>query len=57
MQIAWSASLGTRVPVGGRVDRDGLDAQLPAGADDPQGDLPAVGDEDLESIGQVVSSQ
>ena len=29
------------------VDRDGLDAQLPAGADDPQGDLPAVGDQHL----------
>ena len=28
------------------VDRDGLDAQLAAGADDPDGDLAAVGDQD-----------
>ena len=33
--------------VGGRVDRDGLDAELAAGARDPQGDLAAVGDQDL----------
>ena len=33
-----------RVPV--RVDRDGLDVHLARGADDAQGDLAAVGDED-----------
>ena len=35
------------VPVGLRVDRHGLDAQLLAGQDHPQGDLAPVGDEDL----------
>src|SRR5207248_2536995 len=30
-----------------RVDHDRLNAHLPAGADDPQGDFSAVGDEDL----------
>ena len=29
------------------VDGDGLDAELPAGADDPDRDLPPVGDQDL----------
>ena len=36
-----------RVLVGGGIDDGRLDAQLAAGADDPQGDLAAVGDEDL----------
>ena len=36
-----------RVGVGGRVHRDGGDAQLPAGAQDAQRDLAAVGDQDL----------
>src|ERR1700687_955429 len=35
------------VAVGGRADGDGLDAELAARLDDPQGDLAAVGDEDL----------
>ena len=35
------------VGIGGRVDRDGLDAELLAGAQHPQRDLAAVGDEDL----------
>ena len=35
-----------RVAVGLRVDGDDLDAQLLAGADDPQGDLAAVGHQD-----------
>ena len=44
-----------RVLVGLGVDRDGLDAELAAGADDPQGDLAAVGDEDfLEHAGYAV---
>ena len=34
------------VAVGLRVDRDHLDAQLLAGADDPQGDLATVGHQD-----------
>ena len=33
--------------VGLRVDRDGLDAELAAGADDAQRDLPAVSDQDF----------
>ena len=36
-----------RVLVGLGVDGDGLDAELAAGADDAQGDLAAVGDEDF----------
>ena len=36
-----------RLPVGLAVDGDGLDAQFAAGADDPQGDLAAVRDQDL----------
>ena len=32
--------------VGGRVHGDGLDAELAAGADDADGDLAAVGDQD-----------
>jgi hypothetical protein len=44
MQIARSASSEVRgVLVGLGIDADGLDAQLVAGADDPQGDLAAVG--------------
>ena len=47
----WTASSANshdgRVGVGGGVDRDGLDAQLPACARDPQRDLAAVGDQDL----------
>ena len=35
-----------RIGVGVGVDRDGLDAQLATGADDAEGDLAAVGDED-----------
>ena len=38
------------VGVGGGIDARRLDAQLAAGADDPQGDLAAVGDEDSENI-------
>ena len=34
-------------PVGLAVDGDRPDAELPAGRDDTQGDLPAVGDQDL----------
>ena len=36
-----------RFAVGLAVDGHRLDPQLPARADDPQGDLPAVGDQDL----------
>ena len=36
-----------RLGVGGRVDRDRLDAELPAGARDSQRDLTPVGDQDL----------
>jgi hypothetical protein len=36
-----------RVGVGGRVDRDGRDAKLLAGAQDAQGDFAAIGDENL----------
>ena len=36
-----------RVGVGGRMDRDGLDAHLVAGAVDAQRDLAAVGDQQL----------
>ena len=36
-----------RVLVGLGIDGDGLDAELAAGTDDPQGDLSAVGDEDF----------
>ena len=36
-----------RVLVGLRIDGDGLDAQLAAGADDAQRDLSAVGDQDF----------
>ena len=39
------------VLVGGGVDRDGGEAELLAGADDADGDLAAVGDEDLRSGG------
>ena len=35
-----------RVAVGGRVDGDGLDPELVAGADDPDRDLAPVGDQD-----------
>jgi hypothetical protein len=38
------------VLVGGRVHGDGLQAELAARADDPQGDLPAVGDQDLADL-------
>ena len=40
------------VLVGGGVDRDGGEAELLAGADDADGDLAAVGDEDLEKEGK-----
>ena len=36
-----------RLLVGLGIDRDGLDAQLPARADDAKGDFAAIGDEDL----------
>ena len=36
---------GEAVGVGGRVDRDGRDVELPRGADDPNGDLTAVRDQ------------
>ncbi len=36
-----------RLAVGLAVDRHGLDAELAAGANHPQGDLAAVGDQDL----------
>ena len=36
-----------RVLVGLRIDGDGLDAELAAGADDAQRDLAAVGDQNL----------
>ena len=36
-----------RVGVGGRMDRDGRDAELLAGAQDAQRDLAAIGDQDL----------
>ncbi|MNY35824.1 hypothetical protein D3C86_1702610 [compost metagenome] len=36
-----------QVAVGGGVHRDGLDAQLFAGAQDAQGDLAAVGDQNF----------
>ncbi len=38
-----------RLLVGGRVDGDGAEAELAAGADHPDGDLAAVGDEDLHA--------
>ena len=53
MQIASSASwTGSDVAVGLAVGDDGLDAERPAGAQDAQGDLAAVGDEDLAEHGQ-----
>ena len=36
-----------RIAVGGGVDRDGGDAHLAQGADDPDGDFAPVGDEDF----------
>ena len=36
-----------RFAVGLGVDGDGLDAELAAGADDAQGDLAAIGDQDF----------
>ena len=38
---------GLRVRVGGRVHGDGRDAELLAGAEHPERDLAAVGDEDF----------
>jgi hypothetical protein len=38
------------VLVGGGVDGDGGEAELLAGADDADGDLAAVGDEDLREV-------
>ena len=47
MQIASSASVEVRrAAVGLAEDGDGFDAEVVAGADDPQGDLTAVGDQD-----------
>ncbi len=45
-----------RVGVGGGVHRHGPDAELPAGPDDAQGDLSAVGDQDLAEHGVVAAS-
>ena len=42
-----------RVGVGGRMDRDGLDAHLLAGAVDAERDLAAVGDQDLLEHGRL----
>ena len=42
-----------RFPVGLRVDRDGGDPLLAAGADHPRGDLSAVGDQDLPDGGHA----
>ena len=36
-----------RILVGLRIDGDGLDAELAAGADDAQGDFAAISDEDF----------
>src|SRR4029434_4578540 len=36
-----------RISVSLGIDRDRLDAEPPAGADDPAGDLAAIGDQDL----------
>ena len=41
------------LPVGFGENGDCLEAQLPAGADDPQGDLSAVGDEDFRNHGAL----
>ena len=38
-----------RLRVGVRIDRDGADAEAPRGADDPAGDLAAIGDEEGRS--------
>ena len=47
-----------RLAVGLAVDRHRLNPELPAGPDDPQGDLPAVGDEDfLEHQGTMSRDQ
>jgi hypothetical protein len=40
-----------RVTVGRRVDGDGLDAELTAGPDDPDGDLASVRDQDAAEHG------
>jgi hypothetical protein len=47
MHTASSASARTWRPVGLGIDHHGLDAQLAAGALDAQGDLAAVGDQNL----------
>ena len=48
MQIASSASwTGRRLAIGLAVGDDGLEPERPAGAQDPQRDLAAVGDQDL----------
>ena len=47
-----------RLAVGLAVDGHRLDPQLPAGPDDPQGDLPAVGDQDfLEQAAGLLGHQ
>ena len=53
MQMASSASFEVgRVAVGLAEDGHHFDAQVPAGADDPQGDFTAVGNQDaLEHFG------
>ena len=54
MQIASSASwTGRRVAIGLAVGDDRLDAERPAGAQDAQRDLAAVGDEDLAEHAQA----
>ena len=46
---------GQRALVRRGVDRHGLDVQLPAGPDDPQGDLPPVGDQNTLQHGLTPS--
>ena len=45
------------VAVGRRVDGDRLDAELAAGADDADGDLAAVGDQDALNTGALAASR
>ena len=46
-----------RVSVGGRVNRNGTDAELLAGAQHPKRDLAAVGDEDFVEHGFAANSE
>jgi hypothetical protein len=45
-----------RLAVGLRVNRDGLDPQLAAGADDAQGDLAAIGNQDFVKHGRSMGA-